>query len=377
MKFGQFLIVPFLAIYLSYFSWPPIYVGIIIAAGPLSQSIASFFTGHILDRYNPQQLFSITLLGTGVAYECLYESRSLICFILLNAVIGIFRAIFDNSSKTLLATKLDEQQIGFALGVRYAILNLAAALGPLIGAGYAAENSSQLFHLIACSYFLISLLLLLCWSKKSQGQPPKNSLKNTSVFDTLRMIKTCPSLRTLFLISFICYSLYSQITASLSQYLTKEFAQGISIYSNMLILNAITCVLLQLFISPFLKKIHYLRLATAGLSLLAIGFLGFFFAKTSLMFNLSMLILSMGEVIFFPLNDTLLAKIAPPHMIASYYGVLNTSTIGLAVGPILGGILYQIGTYYLLFLICSLCSLSTILLYKKLVIPDRNDSIKL
>lgn len=76
--------------------------------------------------------------------------------------------------------------------------------------------------------------------------------------------------------------------------------------------------------------------------------------------------LGLKEVIFFPLNDILLAKIAPPHLIGSCYGILNASTIGLAVGPILGGGIYQIGNHYCLFLICSLVSVLTIFLYKKL-----------
>ncbi len=82
--------------------------------------------------------------------------------------------------------------------------------------------------------------------------------------------------------------------------------------------------------------------------------------------NCSMIILSFGEVIFFPLNDILLAKIAPPHLMGRCYGILNTSSIGLAVGPVLGSGIYQTVGHYFLFLICSLCSLFTIFLYRKL-----------
>ncbi|WP_258957732.1 hypothetical protein [Legionella sainthelensi] len=81
-----------------------------------------------------------------------------------------------------------------------------------------------------------------------------------------------------------------------------------------------------------------------------------------------MLILSLGEVIFFPLNDIFLAKIAPSHVMGSCYGVLNASAVGLAVGPILGGAIYQLADYYSLFLICSIGSLLTIFLYRKLVL---------
>lgn len=185
--------------------------------------------------------------------------------------------------------------------------------------------------------------------------------------DTFRFIKANSSLKILFLISFICYCLYSQITSSLAQYMVQQFDNGIVMYSNMLIVNAITCVLLQICIGPLLRKVNYMVLASTGLSLFALGFLGFCFAPNSITLNCSMLILSLGEVIFFPLNDVFLAKIAPPQVMGSCYGVLNASAMGLAVGPVLGGVIYQLVDYYSLFLICSLGSLLTILLYRKLV----------
>ncbi|MCW8469908.1 MFS transporter [Fluoribacter gormanii] len=375
MKLGQFLIVPFLAIYLTHFSLSPITIGVIIASGQLSHSLASLFIGHLSDRYPPQQLFIMTLFGSAIGYEFLYQSRSLMCFIVLNTIIGVFRAIFDIASKTLLATSINEQQRTIAFGLRYAVLNLAAALGPLIGARYAAEHSTQLFQLIAFGYFSTGFLLLMFWSKKKNLRPPKDShgSKSVSVTDALRLIATNSSLKRLFLISFICYSLYSQITSSLSQYIVQQFNDGVAIYSNMLIVNAITCVLLQVFIGPLLRRVNYMLLASTGLSLLAIGFLGFCFAQNSLTLNGSMLILSLGEVIFFPLNDVFLAKITPPHVMGSCYGVLNASAIGLAVGPILGGAIYQLADYYSLFLICSLGSLFTIFLYRKLVVLNEID----
>lgn len=365
MKLGQFLIIPFLAIYLNHFSLSPIIIGVIIASGQLSHSLTSLFIGHLSDRLPSQHLFIVTLLGSAIAYECLYQNQSLMCFIVLNTIIGIFRAIFDSASKTFLASNTHEQQRTIAFGVRYAILNLAAALGPLIGARYPVEHATQLFQLIAYCYLATGLLLLMFWSKKKNRQTKKES--PFSVMDTFRFIKANSSLKILFLISFICYCLYSQITSSLAQYMVQQFDNGIVMYSNMLIVNAITCVLLQICIGPLLRKVNYMVLASTGLSLFALGFLGFCFAPNSITLNCSMLILSLGEVIFFPLNDVFLAKIAPPQVMGSCYGVLNASAMGLAVGPVLGGVIYQLVDYYSLFLICSLGSLLTILLYRKLV----------
>jgi MFS family permease len=287
----------------------------------------------------------------------------------LNILIALLRALFDTVSKTIVATHVDESHRSYAFGLRYVVVNLAAALGPLLGTRYAAEHSMYLFHQIAYCYFFTSFGFLLCCSKKQSLDSSKKLSfpNNSSLRGTFQLIVANPSLKRLFLISFICYGLYSQITSSLAQYIMKQFADGVEIYSNLLILNAITCVVLQIFIGPLLKRVSYMLLAAIGLALMALGFLGFCFAQNSFMLSCSMLILSIGEVIFFPLNDVILAKIAPAHLIGSCYGVLNASTMGLAVGPILGGAIYQLGDYSV-FIICAMISLCTIILYKKLVL---------
>lgn len=364
MKLGQFVLLPFLAIYLNQFSLSSLFLGIIIASGQLSYSIMSLFTGQFIDRYNPKIILSMTLMGSGIAYLYLYQNQSLICFIILNVIIGIFRAIFDVAFKTLLTSEANEQQRSFLFSLRYAILNLAAAVGPLIGAQYIGEHFIQLFKLIAYSYLTSSLLLIIFCSTEIDKSIRKKH--HFSVGELFKLIKYNSKIRTLFFISFLCYALYSQITSSIAQYIVQNFEYGISIYSNLLIINAITCVVLQMFISLLTKKMNYLHLASIGLFLFSLGFLGFYFSQTSITLSCSMFILSLGEIIFFPLNDMILAKIAPLENIGSYYGVLNTSTLGLAVGPIVGGLIYQINNHFLFF-ICAMSSLLTIFLYRKLV----------
>ncbi len=216
----------------------------------------------------------MTLFVAGVAYESMYQSQSLSCFIVLNVMVGIFRAILDIAFKTLIANNVDEQWRNFTFGLRYAVLNFAAFLGPLVGASYATENSTQLFHLIACGYFFAIFLLLFNESKKKEIQSEVNFPKKLTIVNAFHAINTNSSLKTLFFISFICFCLYSQIASTLAQHIVNEFNNGVDVYSYMLILNALICVFLQIFIVPVLSKINYKTVASIGLSLLAIGFWG-------------------------------------------------------------------------------------------------------
>jgi MFS family permease len=367
MKLGQFLIMPFMAIYLTQFtSLTPLFIGLIIASGQLGYSLLSLCSGHLLDRYCPQKVLITTLLSAGIVYECLYEVQSLVSFTVFNLLIGMIRALFDNASKTLLVVNVDNQLRNSAFNLRYLILNLAAALGPLLGANNAVRQSSELFFIIASCNLFIGILSLWILPKKRINFR-QNSEQPTSMRHTLFLIKTNAPLRILFSINFLYCCLYAQITSTLAQYLDKQFDQGVAIYSELLILNALICALFQLSMGCLFQKLSWFTLARIGLVLLALGFGGFCFAHNLWELSVSMLILSLGELILFPLNDLLLAKIAPCNLVGSYYGVLNASLIGLGIGPILGGGLYQMSNHFVLFLTCALSSLYVVVLYKKLI----------
>lgn len=371
MKLGQFLLVPFLVIYLSHFSLSPLSIGLIIAWGQGVYSLTSLFTGYLSDKYPPQRVFLITLLGTSITYELLYQNQTLIFFIILNGLISVLRAIFDGASKTFVATSVEEQHRNLVFGLRYALLNLAAALGPMLGIHYAKTHANLVFHHSAfCNLATCFLLFIGLLIKENKTKKPN---KIATKIIPVHLLASNSSLKRLCFINFICYTLYAQITSSLAQYVTTQLDDGLTLYSNLLIVNAVTCVVAQIFIAPLIKKINYMFLASLGLFLFALGFGGFGLAQNSLTFTGSMFLLSLGEVIFFPLNDVLLAKIAPPKTLGLCYGILNASTLGLAVGPILGGAVYQLGNYYALFFICAVTALLTTFLYRKLVLIEEEN----
>jgi MFS family permease len=369
MKLGQFIVIPFLSIYLSHCSaLTPFAIGGVIASGQLAYSLTSILTGHLVDLYTPKRMLIVTLLFDAIAYGYLHYSQTLMAFIIMNAVIGIMRAGFDNASKTILIVSVDTKQRGFVFGLRYIVLNLAAAIGPIIGSMYATLTSSNLFILIAFFYVLIAGVLFLTLPRQNPNKNCHSSSTNKpSIQLTVKLIKTNSALRILFLISFLCYSVYAQISSTLAQYLDRNFINGIAIYGNLLMLNAVACVVFQSLFKPLLKRVSLYFAASLGMFFLGCGFIGFYFAQTMPTFVLAVLLLSLGEVVFFPLNDLLLSKIAPQDLTGSYYGIIDASLIGFGIGPMIGGLIFQFGDHQWLFSSCAILSFMIILLYKKLM----------
>ena len=344
-------------------------IGLVLASGQFAYSTASLLTGHIVDIYTPKRILVVTLLLDAIAYTYLHHSQTLLAFISMNAVIGIMRAGFDNASKTMLVTSVDTTQRGFVFSLRYMVLNVAAALGPIIGVSYAKLNSSSLFLFVAFFYLAIAgMLFLTLSSKSSMGDNTASANKKPSLRITLQLIRNNHALRLLFLISFLCYSVYAQIASTLAQYLDSNFSNGIIIYGNLLMLNAIACVVFQTLFNSLLKRTSHYFIAHLGMLFFGAGFIGFHFADSTMGFLLATLLLSLGEVIFFPLNDILLAKLAPQELTGSYFGIIDASLIGFGIGPIVGGLIYQFSNYHWLFGTCALITFLTIFLYKKLIV---------
>ena len=374
MRAGQFMLLPFLAIYLSRFSdASPVLIGITVGIGPLIYGTAGVSAGIFVDRFGAKNVMVASLLLGAITISAFFYMHSIVGCFLMNALTGATRSFFDIGTKSygIANLSLDQRRISFSL--RFMVINSAAAIGPVMGAYFAATNSLVSFQIIGVSYFLLAILSLFMLKNK---RLPVNFPKNKMTLGLSKEIfLSDSSLRILVLINFMIFSVFSQIDSTLPQYLHAELKNGVKMYALLLIVNASMCVALQLIVSKLTKDLYEYTVSCVGMICFAISYLiiGLFLNEMALI--LAMVLLTLSEISVMPLNDLLLARIAPPDRIGTYYGIAGTAMLGLGVGPMMGGLIYQYFTAKVLFLLCSVLCLMTLYLYKilfnKIAIRER------
>jgi MFS family permease len=367
MRAGQFMLLPFLAIYLSHYSnASPLIIGITVGIGPLIYGAAGVNAGIFVDRFGAKNVMVGSLFISAITVFSFFYAHSISWCFLLNALTGATRAFFDISTKSygIANLTLDQRRISFSL--RFMVVNSAAAIGPVMGAFFAANNSLFSFQIIGVLYFFLSIFSLFKLRGKIKSQAT-DVIKKSITFNLSKEIFLKDSaLRILVLINFMIFAVFSQIDSTLPQYLHSELKNGVRIYALLLIVNASICVALQLIVSKLTKDIYEYTVSCIGMISFAISYflIGLFLQEAALI--LAMVILTLSEITIMPLNDLLLARIAPVDRIGTYYGIAGVAMLGLGVGPMIGGFIYQYFSAKALFLLCGCVCLMTLFLYKKL-----------
>jgi MFS family permease len=181
----------------------------------------------------------------------------------------------------------------------------------------------------------------------------------------LQVIRVDIALRYFVLAGIIENVGYSQIESNLPQYLKGTFPHGVTLYSVLLATNAIFVVIFQMPISSLAAKRTPLQVMTIGSLIFAFGYLGIGLSTGIISMVVSMIVLTIGEILVFPTNSILLDQLAPEGMRGTYFGAGGLRNIGHSLGPVLGGwILSQWSGNVLFYLMAILVAGSSILLFR-------------
>lgn len=190
MKVGQFMLLPFLAIYLSKnTSIHYATIGLIIGVGPFIYGITGFISGILIDRFGVKKTMIFSLVVGGLTTFFFFYATSVAWLLLMSAMVGITRSIFDIASKSynLTGVSLDDRKIYFSL--RFMTVNCAAAIGPVIGAYFAENNSILSFKIIGIFYCVLSVMAAFMFNDVKTSTQISRELVLGKVFKLARVAR--------------------------------------------------------------------------------------------------------------------------------------------------------------------------------------------
>jgi MFS family permease len=123
----------------------------------------------------------------------------------------------------------------------------------------------------------------------------------------------------------------------------------------LLSINAILVVLLQFWVTRRLQHYRPFLMMAVGSLLYAIGFAMYGFVAGFAFIILAMVVITIGEMVVSPFQQSLVASFAPEDMRGRYMAVSSLSwSISFTVGPYLAGLLLESANPALLWAFCGL-----------------------
>lgn len=166
------------------------------------------------------------------------------------------------------------------------------------------------------------------------------------------------------LCSILCSIVFIHYETVLPQYLMLlDGNAAVKLITLILVTNACTVLLFQSFIMGFFAEVDLPKRILMGGAIFSISQVCFFATRSTEMWAwlTVTVVFSMGEAILMPNLNILLDQLAPAEHRGAYLGASTLTTLGVAAGPLIGGVMLAmtgagvfICTAFLSVLLCSI-----------------------
>jgi MFS family permease len=254
-------------------------------------------------------------------------------------MMGFLSSVFHPVSQALMSDVLPPDKRLVAFQLRYTMINLGVAIGPVLGALTGGVGDSIIFLIAAVVYlfyavynsFLTRNLKLLHGSDDSK----------INFLMTLKVVSIDKKLQYFVLAGILFFVCYSQIESTLSQYLVLNFSNGVMLFAYLLATNGFAVIAFQLPVYYLSRRWPVNLSLILGSIILALGFVVLAFARQPWELYLAIIIASIGELFVLPLSSLFIDMIAPEQYKGTYFGASMLRQVGIFLGPILGSFLLQ------------------------------------
>ena len=334
-RFGTF-VMPFLVIYMTRLGYTPAQAGIAVSAYGLGHLIASMVGGDLADRIGRRYTIAISMFGSSVSMVALSQAEGYFAILGCTFVVGAFGELYRPAAQALISDLVAPEQRVTAFGVYRMAINLGFAFGPAT-AGFLADRSFiYLFLGDAATSFVYGVVALFALPHGLRGQT-----KGQAPTEGIRVALRDP-LFVRFLLATLCVTwIEFQIHSTLPLHIAGQ-GFGSSTYGLLMSINGAMIVVFELGITAWTQRMPQQPMIAIGYGLSGIGF-----ALTGLAYGIpalaaTVMIWTIGEMIYAPVSGAFVAGLAPERYRGRYMGLWVMSwSAGMLLGPALGTLLYQ------------------------------------
>jgi MFS family permease len=334
-RFGSFVAV-FLVLYLRERGYSIAESGAVVSAYGVGNVLAAGVGGWAADRLGRRNAIAISMFGSAATLLALSQARWLPLIVGLTTVAGLMGELYRPASSALLTdlTPTGERIPAFALN-RFAI-NVGFAAGPAV-AGFLAEESFFLIFLgdaITSAIFgVIALTALPEGVRVRRGDERRGEAVRTILRDRPFLFFLAASVVGAFV--------YFQAQSTFPIHL-RELGFSSADYGLLISINGLAIVFLELPLVSVTQRFPAVTMMVLGSLLVGLGFALNAVAEAFAAFAATVVIWTLGEIIFAPVAGAWVADIAPERLRGRYQGAWGLSWgVAFMVGPFLGAAIYS------------------------------------
>ncbi|MFQ5945632.1 MAG: MDR family MFS transporter [Anaerolineae bacterium] len=338
---GRFLVYPFFAIYLHDVIGASLsMVGTLLAISSVPGLLAQGVAGPLVDRFGRRRVLLISLALDIAVLLSFASVRTLEAVALLMVAWGFVGGVPHVSINAMVADIVSPEKRQEAYGLLRVATNVGAAVGPALG-GYVVAVSYPLGFTIAAAAAAVYLVIFFLWVGETKPEIPAKTVQAGRAGRG----GYGPILRDTRFLSFgvgavLVGLAYAIPWVFLSVYLKDSFGIPENRFGFLVTLNGLMVVFFQFPIARWLARYPKMPVMAVGAALTGLGAGTVAYFDTYALFVISMVIITLGELVSVPTASAFVADAAPPDMRGRYMAAFGlTWGLSFGIGPIAGGTL--------------------------------------
>jgi MFS family permease len=362
-RFGSFVAV-FLVLYLREKGYSIAEAGFIVSLYGAGNVMAAAVGGLVADRLGRRNAIAISMFSSAATLLALSQADEIVLIGALTVLAGLTGEMYRPASAALLADLVPAGQRLPAFALNRLAINLGFAAGPAIAGLLADRSFTYLFvgdALTSIVFGVLALVALPEGVRIRRGDERRGEGIRTIARDRAFLFFLVSSLLGAFV--------YFQSNATFPLHV-KESGLSNADYGLLISLNGLAIVVLELPFTSITQRFPAIPTLAVGSILVGLGFALNAWAESLAALAFTVLIWTIGEIVYAPVASAYVADIAPVHLRGRYQGAWGLMW-GLAfmLGPGLGAAFFAWnGDAFWLF--CGLLGvLSAVLL-----LPARSDT---
>jgi MFS family permease len=338
---GGSLVWPFLTVYLRHrLDVSLTTVGFLFAINAGVGLFSQVIWGPVVDRYGRKIAMVVGLSNEVVVMMGFALLGSLNAYAVLIAMSGLIEPSSRIGSDAMIADLIEEEKRTGAYALLRMVQNAGVAIGPAIG-GFLAVTSYMLTFSTAAVAATIAVLLVVFLVKETK--PDLSAAKESEavgggylhIFRDFSFIGFC-------LASILLWMAYEPFMQILPVYMKEGFGIPESGFGLIMTVNALMVVFFQFAVTRVTERYRDAYVMAAGAFWTGLGALAASLSNNVWLFLFSMVIVTIGELIWAPTSISFVARIAPIDMRGRYMGVYGmVGGIAWGIGPIASGYVYD------------------------------------
>lgn len=340
MVFGYSLSFPFLAIYLNSKGYEMTLIGFYFSVVMFISSVASSIGGRWSDYAGRKRVMFYSLFLRGIFI-------GLIAFVVkldLNPgfilVINFFSSLssfgFHSVVVAYISDMITEKERVKAFSILRIATNAGWALGPAIGGVVAGVSYGLAFSISSFVFIILSLYVISYLPEVKKEYDDDNNFHFSFRFD----YTISKEFALLLIYSFLMTAVMSHLVVPLSLYSKKYLGFNEKQIGFIFTLNGIIVIAIQYFIGKIIKREKIFEFLFISCLLYGVGYFLYGYSSYYIFALFSILIVTLGEVIFSPSVTAYVSYIVPTNKRGSYLGFHNMiSEFGRSFGIFAGSFL--------------------------------------